>query len=476
MPQFTRHGAAVAPRAPERETTAHLLLRAWCIFLLFTAVAASAWNNLLGPVGLFALVAATGLVSIVLWLLPSRAWGADEGTPRLVWRRLPWFPLAYLAWAAASFAWSAWRDATAITWTMLAVTTLQGLFVASLLTWRELVRAVASALKWMLALSLGIELWVAVVVRHPILPDFVTPPPGHIPVELYWVRGNLLHAGRIQGIVGNSNLLAIAALLAIIVFAVRFAARAPRRGILLAWIVLAGFLMVRAASATAYLAAVAAACVLAAALLMRTARRPAQRTRWYLVFAGVAVVGGAGAWFARDALFALLGKSDDATGRGAIWTAVWERAVQRPVAGWGFATPWLPWDPGFAGWISDHRLTVFMAHNMWLDAFLQLGAIGVLLLGLMYLAFVWRSWFFAVDRPRWDLVADRPYSALSLLPTMVAALLLVQGLSESRPLMEWGWMFVVMFAFKLKQSPIVGVGPTEQTLAIERGELWQRTT
>ena len=99
------------------------------------------------------------------------------------------------------------------------------------------------------------------------------------------------------------------------------------------------------------------------------------------------------------------------------------------------------------------------------------GVVGVFLLGFAYLAFVWRSWFFAVDRPRWDLRADRPYSALTLLPTLTAAVLLVQGLAETAPLMGWGWMLMILLGSKIKQSPHIGEGPAEQRLAIERGEL-----
>src|SRR3546814_6727753 len=97
---------------------------------------------------------------------------------------------------------------------------------------------------------------------------------------VYWSRNNLLDwDGRIQGIFGNSNLLAGVMVLAILVFAIRYAARAPRRGLLLAWIVVAAFLLVRAGSATAYLSLVAIAVVLGTVLLMRTARRAGGRTR-----------------------------------------------------------------------------------------------------------------------------------------------------------------------------------------------------
>ena len=52
--------------------------------------------------------------------------------------------------------------------------------------------------------------------------------------------------------------------------------------------------------------------------------------------------------------------------------------------------------------------------------------------------------------------------------------LLVQGLAESRPLSEWGWLFVVMLSHKIGQSPLVGEGPAERRLAMERGEQVER--
>ena len=130
----------------------------------------------------------------------------------------------------------------------------------------------------------------------------------------------------------------------------------------------------------------------------------------------------------------------------------------------------MPTDPLIDGWIVDHGRTVVQAHSVWLDAFLQLGAVGVVLLVLVFLAFLWRSWFFAVDRPRWDLRDDRPYSPLTLLPTLIGALLVVQALTESAPLMLWGWMFVILFGAKIKQTPFVGRGPGEISASVEGGE------
>ncbi|MCT9002809.1 O-antigen ligase family protein [Microbacterium memoriense] len=460
MAVHTMHPISAPPAAPIREKTGHLLVRGWCIFVLAGALAGTSWLMAFGVIGTGAVAYGSGLVSVILWLVIR---------PEVQWRRLPWFAVGYVAWATFSILWTAYPDASVTTLLLLLSTTVQAMFIGAVLTWRELVRSIASALKWILGLSIVFELWVSLVWRGPVMPGFGRPESGVDPIEM-WSRDNLFDGGRIQGLFGNANALAYVALLGLIVFSLRIASRAPRRAFLYAWIVLSAFLFVRAGSATAYLAAAGVVIALATALLMRTTRRPGGRTRYYLAYAVIAVGGLVALWTGRERLFTLLGRSSDLTGRERIWGLVWERAAERPVLGWGFSTPWVPTDPFFDGWIVDHGVTVMQAHNMWLDVFLQLGVIGVALVALTILAFVWRSWFFAVDRPRWDLVADRPYSAVTLLPTLVAALLLVQGLAESGPLLGWAWFFLVALAFKIKQAPLLGRGASEQRLIGEQGE------
>lgn len=311
------------------------------------------------------------------------------------------------------------------------------------------------------------------MVRAPILPNFFVRPDGETNAHWYWVRGNLLDGGRIQGIVGNSNVLAIVCLFAILTFGVLFAARARWRTTLALWTLLAGYFFLRAGSATAYACAAAAVLVLVVALLMRRTKTPGARTRLYVVSIGGVAIAGAAAWLLREPLFALLGRSADLTGRSdTIWDKVLARAAEHPIFGNGFSSPWVPFDPAFAGWIEDHGITVFHAHNMWLDVLMQLGVVGVVLVALAYLSLLWRSWFFAVDRPRWDLKSDRTFSAITLLPSLFTVVLLVQGLTESTPIMLWGWMLLVMLTFKIKVVPLVGVGERERV--IERGERSRR--
>lgn len=462
MAVHTKHPIAAPPAAPVRETTGHLLLRGWCILVIAMALSGTT------PLVAFG-TAVSSITGISILLVSVVVWAAVR--PTVQWPRLPWYALGFVAWGLASLLWTAWPQTSVATLALLLITTFHALFVGAVLTWRELVRCVASALKWILGLSLVFELWVTFVWGGPILPQFVRPDgPVDDPIVL-WSRDNLLDGGRIQGVFGNSNALAYVALLAIVVFAIRLASRAPHRPVLVLWLALAAFLFVRAGSATATVAGVLVIVVLVTVLLMRTTRRAGERTRYYLLYAVVALGGLAAAWFGRDALFGALGRSSDLTGREAIWAAVWSRVQEHPWIGWGFASPWIPTDPAFDGWIIDHGVTVMQAHNMWLDVWLQLGVVGVVLLLGAYLAFIWRSWFFAIDRPRWDLVSDRPYSPVTLLPTLTGAILLVQGLAESTPLLSWGWMFLVMFAFKIKQAPLLGRGPSEQRLIGEQGDL-----
>ncbi|MFD5215771.1 O-antigen ligase family protein [Microbacterium sp. NPDC058345] len=470
MAVYSKHPVTEPPAAPARETTGHLMVRAYSVLTMFTVLAHTAVYNLLGQAGAAIVMVVLTLGVLGIWI-PAVA---RHRPTRFPWRRLPWAALGYVALALLSTLWSRWPGATLLTWTLMAVVTVNALFVATMLTWQEIVRALSSALKFILGLSLLIELWVVVVLRHPVLPNFVSVPEGKIDPHLYWVRGNLFDDGRIQGIVGNAHTMAMMCLFALIVFGVLYAAGARRRSALVLWALLAFALLVKAASATVYLSIAVVLAVLLVALLARAARSPAQRRTVYLVAGAVGLIGVVSALLLRDRLLDVLGKGSDLTGRIEIWAAVWQRAIERPMLGNGFSSPWVPWDPAFDGWILNHGLTVFHAHNMWLDVFLQLGAIGVLLMVVAWLALVWRAWFFAVDRPRWDLDAQRPYSPIALLPILLVSVLLFEGLAESAPIVLWGWMLLVLLSFKIKAVPLIGVGISERTPVISHGPRTRR--
>jgi O-antigen ligase len=178
------------------------------------------------------------------------------------------------------------------------------------------------------------------------------------------------------------------------------------------------------------------------------ARAIPQSRRWplYATAAGLAVAGWALVTYAQGFLLQLAGKSDDLTGRLDTWANVIALAEQRPVLGWGWLSPWVPWLEPFNTLAIRNGVTYLQAHNTWLDVWMQLGWVGVLALGMTVLGVFWRSWFIAVDRPRWGLDENLPYSVHSLLPLLFMSALVLQSFAESQLIVQSGLALLVIFS------------------------------
>ncbi|WP_191089346.1 O-antigen ligase family protein [Microbacterium radiodurans] len=420
-------------------------VRAWCVAVIASSMAGTAWLMAFGVVGSAIVAGVTTLVSAAIWIIRR---------PHRAWRRLPWFALAYVGWAVASLTWTAWPGATALTLALLLATTAQALFVASMLTGRQIIHAIAAAVKWMLALSIAFELWVSLVWRGPILPHFVRPGPDFAgdPIQ-FWSRDKLFTDDRIQGIFGNANSLAYIALLGLVVFGLQLVTRDAARWPLVAWLGVSAFCFWRGSSATATMCALAIVIVIAVVLLMRRAPDAATRRVLYVVFVSFGVALVTTLWVFQDELFDVLGRSSDLSGRKEIWATVLERFAQSPLYGWGYSVPWVPTDPSFDGWIVDRGVSVMQAHSTWFDVAMQLGLVGVVFFAVALGAFTWRAWFLALGRVPEPGEPRAPRSRLLLIPALVATILAVQSLTESSPLLNWGWFLLVMLAFAIKQAP-----------------------
>lgn len=416
-------------------------VRTFATFVFFTVLAGQFWRNLLGwwGFGTLAILVLAGSIAAIVLLKPDWAW-----------RRFPKSLIAFMLLATLSIAWSFYPGGTAIGLVLLWATTIAGLFLSLTLSWTELLRTLSAALRWALGLSLVFELFVAVVVRAPLLPFFVDYGSGTVPNSFYWSRGLLFQGGPIEGIVANRNLLGFLALLALIVFGVQLAAGTVRRGWGVAWLALAGLMLLLTRSATVTLSAFAVAAVLLFALWARR-RGPQGRRPVYLTAAASVVAGVGGLVAFSPQLLGAIGKSEDLTGRFDIWRSVTEFALQRPVFGWGWVGYWVPWVEPFDGLAVRKGVAYLQAHNAWLDVWLQLGVIGVIVFVALALSTLWRSWFLAVDRPRVAVADTAPYTATALLPLLLLAALLAQSMAESRLLIEYGWVLLAVLAVATKR-------------------------
>ncbi|TFB53927.1 O-antigen ligase family protein [Cryobacterium tagatosivorans] len=419
-----------------------LVVRAFATLLLFTLLAGQFWRNLgdWWGWGAIALVLVVGCVV-----------GLASLKPDWMWRSFPKSLVAVLGLATLSLAWSFYPGASAIGLTLQWATTLTALFLALTLTWAELLRTFSVALRWVLGLSLLFELWVGLFVRHAVLPFWVDYGTDKVPQAFYWSRGLLLQGGPIEGIVASRNLLGFIALLAVIVCAVQLAAGTVRRGWGIAWLALAVLMLVLTRSATVTLAAAVVGLTLLLALWAR--RVGADGRRPVYLTAGASVVAVVGALIAfMPQLLGLFGKSSDLTGRFDIWASVTDLAAQRPVQGWGWVSYWAPWVEPFDGLAVRKGVTYLQAHNAWLDVWLQLGILGLLVFSALVLSTLWRSWFLAVDRPRLGLADNAPYTASALLPLLLMAALVAQSVAESRMLVEFGWVLLCVLALMTKRQ------------------------
>ncbi|TFD53399.1 O-antigen ligase family protein [Cryobacterium sp. Hh11] len=371
--------------------------------------------------------------------------------PALNWRKFPKTITAFLLLATLSIAWSYYPGASALGITLQLITTLAALFLAVTLTWPELLRTLAGALRWVLALSLVFELFVAVVIRNPVLPFFVDYGTDDVPGAFYWSRGLLLNGGPIEGIVANRNLLGFIALTAIIVFIVQLRARLVKRGAGLVWLGLAVGMLLLTRSATVTVSLVAVVAALLFALWARRLHDQHRRPLYLVAAASVLAVAAALALFSSQ-LFGLLGRSEDLTGRFDIWASVTNLAQERPVFGWGWVSYWVPWVEPFNDLAVRKGVTYLQAHNAWLDVWLQLGIVGVILFAALVFSTLWRAWFLAVDRPRLGIEDTEPFAVSALLPLLLLAALIAQSVAESRMLIESGWVILIVLAVVTKRQ------------------------
>lgn len=355
------------------------------------------------------------------------------------WRILPRSLALPLGWIALSPLWSPYFGTSIALTVGFFLTISVGVALSMVQPLALLWRRAASALRIVLGASLAFELVVALSGR-PLYPVGMATPPG-VSIELAWCRGLLFDpTGRIQGIVGNANLLGTLALLLLVIAVVRLSER-PRRPIIIADVVLGVAVIAKTGSSTVLIAVIAVMGVWALAWL---ARRPGPLARAGI---GVTVAGALTVvvlavtnWprFAE-----LLGKSADMTHRFDIWAAVAERIAVRPVTGFGFVGWWPTWE----GWFGIHairNIRVTQAHNLWLDLTMQVGVVGLVLFAAALVVVAWRWW----RRSTLPSVEPEAFIALGFV-----VVLLVQSLTESRALSEWGIALVVILAINARSTP-----------------------
>lgn len=331
--------------------------------------------------------------------------------------------------AGASTLWSLTPQETAVSAVALAATVLVGASFAMRFEWPDLTEIVAAALGILTVGSVVAALLAPTIGRDPGYPESW---------RGVWFSKNSLGGNMAQ---------------AFVVFCAAAVFR-PQRGWLWWPLALLSVVVLMMSGSTTAVAAwlMGAGAFLFVALARRSAAASVFMTYAALLGFGLVL---AGVVFAGDALLAMAGKDATLTGRTEVWQAALRQLSERPLFGFGYSAFWSSAE-GATAWVRDEAgWTVTDAHNAWLEIWLGLGLVGMLLWSVIF-AETWLRALVSIYRH------GSAYLAVPLLVTFS-----VTALTESVALRfnELYWLLFVALSVKLLrwgQDPMAGTSPDER--------------
>jgi O-antigen ligase len=385
--------------------------RAMSILVIATALGTHALRSLTGTAGLTAIVS-TELVLCALMLIARRRvvrWNAF----------LPISLAVFLAWCMVSYFWSYYPKASVVGIASQLSIAVLALAVSSTRDTIQLIRAMGDVLRVLLATSLTLEIFAGVLIDGPI--------------EFLGIKGNLVNGEGIQGVYGSRNAFMLVSLIALVTFLVEWRTKSVTRQVA-GWSVLGAALCVLlAASPVGYVTAAVVA-VIAALLVALRRMEPSVRRGTEIAAASAVGLGLIVAWALRGSILEALSASPVLQYRLALWSEELRLATMKPLEGWGWVGLWPRKTQPFTVMNSGSGDIHNSGLNIYLDAWLQVGIVGLaLLLILLGFAFA-RSWSLATSKK----------SEVYLWSPMILSILVVSGLAESTALTEWGWLILVL--------------------------------
>ena len=355
--------------------------------------------------------------------------------------------IVFVALAFVTLFWSQTTLVTAVALLILLATSLAALVVTWGLDQKTLFMGIFRGLQLSLIVGVAFELVAAFIVRGPISPVFhewlqLVDTKDISPSVLQWSSASLLHGGPLEGFSGNRNLFGFIALLSGIM-----APLAWREGLIKLWqavltVAIALAVHLLTGSATVTFIAVSVGILAVAAHIIRGA--PLKRRRmlsWS--FVGLAGAAALVSYQYRDVVTLMLGREPDLTNRTEIWRKVFNIILDYP-QGTGWVSYWPVWEPPYKDLVAFGGTPVAQAHNAFLDVWLQIGPLAVIvLLGLFVVTLI----------SGWELVETENHgeTVMPLAWVLLTVALGLQAITESRLLLEGNWFLLVVAAASVPQ-------------------------
>lgn len=375
-----------------------------------------------GVIGWPGLIGALGMLAVLAALSFAAQWRLIE------WHGLlPVSALLFVGWCALSVLWSQYQWATLAGVIYQLLFAFLALYIALVRDAIQIVRVVGDALRFLLTVSLALE------VLSGLLLD--------VPITFLGIQGNIASGGPIQGLFGSRNQLSIVALIAFVTFLVELRTRSVRPPRAAYSITLAALCILFAHSPViAAVSFVVGIATLALYLIRKVPAHQRNYVQWGLAVLTIATL--VIAYLYRTRVIDLLNARADFQVRYQLWIQIWELIPVQQSVGWGWVGAWPTDLYPFTAIQAATGVYHSDGLNAYLDVYLQVGIIGLLLfIALVGLAFV-RSWLLASNR-RSVVYAWAPLVLVSLLVTSVF---------ESSILVEAGWMLLIVCTVKASQG------------------------
>ncbi len=305
---------------------------------------------------------------------------------RIEWHGvLPLSLLAFVGYCGLSVLWSeySWVALRGFVATVCFVGL--GLYLALGRDLVQVIRAAGDAFRILLVVALGLEVLSGLVLD--------------VPFPAFGIRGDIAYGGPIQGIGGTRNFMGFVAAVALVTFVVEFLTRSVTTWRAVTSTSLAVITLMLVQSPITGLAMIALAVTALALWSLRHARprtRPVVNAVLGAVVVGMGVVG----VLLRHRILAEIGAAGGTVTRLDLWEQIRQLRGQYPIQGWGWVGTW-PHEAvvPYVAFVDPSGVRYTSALNAFVDAWLQIGLAGMLLLLATALLAFARAWVTATTFP-----------------------------------------------------------------------------
>ncbi|GAA3927143.1 O-antigen ligase family protein [Microbacterium soli] len=393
--------------------------RAYTLSALTAMFASFMLSRLTSPVTLVTILALLALIGAGM-LIARR----DELS---LLRFAPTSLIVFLALALLSVLWSSHRLHTVLGWLALLGGATIAITIGHVRDTLQTVRAIGDTLRWLLAVSLGLE------IMSGILLD--------MPFTAFGIEGNLALGGPIQGVFGTRNMLGFITVVALITFVIEWRTQSVSRPVGVLSVALGAFLALLSASPTVVVLAAAVGVGTVALTIVRHTP-PARLASVQWVLGGLVAAALVIAFALRHPIIRMLDAGSDFSTRADLWNTILDYVAEKAVTGYGWFGTWTGGEYPFMYINFDLSDQHRSALNAYFDVLLQLGVAGLVLFLVLGGVATVRSW----------LVASVRRSVVYAWTPLLLITLAVESMFESFTLTGSGWMLLVLCALRAGQT------------------------